>query len=569
MTKQAEAELYDFVVIGSGFGGSVSAMRLAEKGYRVLVLERGRRYDDQDFARTNWIFWKYLWLPALRCFGILQFSPFRDVLVLHGSGVGGGSLGYANVLMQPDDRLFAAPGWKHLADWKAVLQPHYETARRMLGAAVNPRLWPADETLAQIAGEIGRRHTFHPVTVGVFYGDPLQAGQPVPDPYFGGQGPERAGCIHCGACMVGCRYNAKNTLVKNYLYFAEKWGAQVWAECEARDVRPLPPEQARASGQAARYEVVYRRTSAWFFRPERRVRARHVVFAAGALGTQRLLFRCRDVTASLPKISARLGQVVRTNSEALLGVTSRGRQIDYSQGIAITSIFNPDDVTAIEPVRYPAGSSLMRFLAAPLIEASSSLVARFLKTAGTILRHPLDLARTHLLPGWAQRTTILLVMQTEDNQLRLRLGRHWLTLFRRALVSESDAAKKIPSQIDVGHRITRLFAGRVGGIPAGTVNEGLLNVPMTAHILGGCPIGLDDREGVVGLDCQVHNYPGLYVVDGSIVPANPGVNPSLTITALAEYAMSRIPAREGADPHPPLGAARQEGAQPASSTRAV
>jgi cholesterol oxidase len=561
----AKDNTFDFVVVGSGFGGSVSAMRLTEKGYRVLVLERGKRFNDHDFPKTNWLVWKYLWLPALRCFGILQISPFRNVFVLHGCGVGGGSLGFANVLMSPDDHLFSAPAWKHLADWKQVLEPHYQTARRMLGAATNPRLWASDLVLKEIAEGMGRGDTFRPTDGTVFYGEP---GLEVPDPYFGGEGPPRTGCIQCGACMVGCRHNAKNTLVKNYLYFAKKWGAQVWAESEVRDVIPLPDNQP----DGARYEIVYRKSTAWFYTPQRKVRARNVVFSAGALGTLRLLFRCRDLTGSLPDISSRLGDMVRTNSEALLGASSRDRLTDYSEGIAITSIFHADDVTAIEPVRYPAGSSLMRFLAAPLVDSGGSFLVRFLKTITQIILHPVDFLKTHILPGWAQRTTILLVMQTEDNRIRLRLGRSIFTLFRKNLVSLPDEQAAIPGKIDIGHKITREFAERIDGIPAGSVNEGLFDIPMTAHILGGCPIGLNAAEGVVDLDCQLHNYPGLYVVDGAIMPANPGVNPSLTITALAEYAMSRIPQKAGVIPRPPLGvipslieenqAAYQEGLTP-------
>jgi cholesterol oxidase len=546
MTTSTDDETFDYVIIGSGFGGSVSAMRLTEKGYRVLVLERGKRYRDEDFARTTWNIWKYLWLPAARCFGILQISPFQDVLVLHGAGVGGGSLGYANVLMEPSDELFAAPAWHHLADWKTILRPHYDTARRMLGVAPNPRLWPADAVLKTIATELGQQQTFHPTTVGTFFGAP---GVEVPDPYFGGEGPARKGCTHCGGCMVGCRYNAKNTMVKNYLYLAEKWGAQVRPEAEVRDIQPLRGDQP----DRARYEVLYRRSTAWLAAPVRRVRARNVVVSAGTLGTLRLLFRCRDITGALPNLSQRLGDMVRTNSEALLGVVSRNLKINYSEGIAITSIFHADPVTTVEPVRYPAGSDLMRFLSGPLLD-SGSLPTRLLKSAVDLFNRPLDFLRTHVLPGWARRTTILLVMQTEDNRIRLRLGRKLFRLFRRGLVSQPDDDHAIPTKIAIGHQVTRRFAEKTNGIPSGTINEALLNIPMTAHILGGCPFGRDAREGVIDLDCQAHNYPGLYMVDGSIVPANPGVNPSLTITALAEYAMSRIPPKNDRPLRPaPLG----------------
>jgi cholesterol oxidase len=340
--------------------------------------------------------------------------------------------------------------------------------------------------------------------------------------------------------MVGCRYNAKNTLVKNYLYFAEKWGAEVRPEAEVRDIRPLPAGQP----DGARYEVLYRSSTAWFRKPIRRVRARNIVVSAGTLGTMRLLFRCRDVTRSLARISSRLGDIVRTNSESLLGVISRSLKTNYSEGIAITSIFNADAVTTIEPVRYPAGSDLMRFLGGPLLDSGT-----FLRRVGLsileVFRRPLDFLRTHVVPGWAKRTTIMLVMQTEDNRIRLRLGRSLLTLFQRGLVSLPDEEHTIPSKIEIGHHVTRRFAEKINGIPSGSVNEALFNIPLTAHILGGCPFGRNAQEGVVDLDCQVHNYPGLYVVDGSIVPANPGVNPSLTITALAEYAMSRVPPKNG------------------------
>ena len=540
---------YDFVIVGSGFGGSVSAMRLTGKGYRVLVLERGKRYRDEDFPRSNWNVFKYLWFPALRCFGIQNLTLLKDVLVLHGTGVGGGSLVYANVLMEPDDVMFEAPAWRHLADWKQVLRPHYDTARRMLGVTTNPRLWPADDVLREVAEERGGGETFCPADLAITFGEPGREGEPIPDPYFGGEGPTRNGCTHCGGCMVGCRYNAKNTLVKNYLYFAEKWGAEVRAETEVTDIRPLAGEQP----DGARYEVVTRRSTSWLPGPKRTVRARNVIVAAGVLGTLKLLFHCRDVSRSLPDISPRLGEQVRTNSEALLGSTARTRDVDYSRGPAITSVFRADDVTAIEPVRFPPRSSFMRNLAAPLIEAGDSgFVRRLLKVLAQTVRRPRDFLHARFFARWPERTTILLVMQTEDTLMRLRLGRSLLTLFRRGLVSERDADKPVRAEIPAGHAATRAFARRTNGIPQGAIVESLLNIPSTAHILGGVPFGRDAAEGVVSLDCEVHNYPGLYVVDGSIMPANPGINPSLTIAALAEYAMSRIPAKDGARVRDPL-----------------
>jgi len=545
----ADIPTYDFVIIGSGFGGSVSAMRLTEKGYKVLVLERGRRYRDEDFPKTNWNIWKYLWLPALRCFGIMQFSLLKDVLVLHGDGVGGGSLMYGNVLMEPDEKYFDQPDWKNVADWKSILKPYYIQARYMLGVNQSQRLWKADEILKQMAELDGAGDTFKTTDVGVFFADESEEGQEVEDPYFSGEGPNRRSCIYCGGCMVGCRYNAKNSLVKNYLFFAEKWGAEVWPECEVHDIRPLSGTQP----DGARYQVAYRRTTAWLNKPEQKVRARHVILSAGTLGSNNLLFKCRDITKSLPKISNQLGKKVRTNSETLFGSINRDFSTNFSEGLAITSIFQPDQATAVEPVRYPEGSSFIRLLAGPLIKPGGSIPTRILRTLATAFLHPIDFLRNYSSLDWAHRTTIFLVMQTEDNQIHLQLGRSLLTLFRRNLVSKSDVEKTIPNTIEVGQKITKQFAEMTNGVPLSTIHESLFNVPTTAHLLGGCSIGRSVEEGILDLDCQVFNYPGLFVVDGSIVPANPGINPSLTITAMAEYAMSRIPPKPGAETRQPLG----------------
>jgi cholesterol oxidase len=532
---------FDFVVIGSGFGGSVSAMRLTEKGYRVLVLERGKRFRDQDFPKTNWNIFKFLWLPALRCFGIMELTTLKGVLALRGSGVGGGSLVYANVLMKPSDKLFEVPAWRDLADWKTILEPQYETARRMLGITTNPRLWPADEHMRQIAEALGQSDSFRPTEVGVFFGDGKQSpGETVSDPFFDGEGPPRATCQHCGGCMVGCRYNAKNTLVKNYLYFAEKNGAEIRPEANVCHIRPLPEGQP----DGARYEIVYRKSTAWFSARKQRVRAQNVVLSAGALGTLGVLLRSRDEAGTLPDLSPRLGEMVRTNSEALLGVTARASDVNYSEGVAITSIFQADEVTQIEPVRYPEGSSFIKLLAAPMIQAGDRVFIRVLKILGKILFKPLDhVLRTKLLPGWARRTTVLLVMQTEDNLMRIKPGRNVYTAFRRGLAAEHNPNATIHAQIEIGNKVARMLAGHVNGIPQAPVHESLLNMPTTAHILGGVPFGRNVENGVIDLNCEVHNYPGLYVIDGSIMPANPGVNPSLTITALAEYAMSHIPSK--------------------------
>jgi cholesterol oxidase len=554
MANPGASDVYDWVIIGSGFGGSVAALRLAERGYRVLVLERGRRFDDQDFPHTNWNLRRYLWAPLLRCFGFLEITPFRDVVVLHASGVGGGSLGYAGVLLEPEPATFATPAWSRHGDWGARLRPHYDTARRMLGVARNPRLWTADHVLLDIARDMGVEASFQPTDVGVFFGEPGREGDEVPDPFFGGDGPPRRGCTHCGGCMVGCRYAAKNTLVKNYLWLAERKGAEIWPESLVRDIRPLRVPGPDGNGTAdpvpgqqkpdPRFEVLYRRSTALVPRRNRSVRARNVIVAAGAVGSTRLLLRCRDVTRSLPALSPRLGHEVRTNNEALLGSVDRAARdgaTDWSQGVAITSRFQPDPVTTIEPVRHPVGSDFLRFMGAPLV-GQGTLARRLARTAAHVLRHPRDWLLTHILPGWARRTTIILGMQNADQRLRLGLGRSPLTLFRHDLVTHPDGDSDPPGPITAAHEIVREFARRTGGIASGSVNEALLDVPLTAHFLGGCPVGSTMQDGVVDPEFRVHGYPGLMVLDGSVLPGNPGVNPSLTITALAEYAISRIPA---------------------------
>lgn len=533
---------YDYVIIGSGFGGSVSAMRLAEKGYDVLILEEGKRYRDKDFATTNWKVWKYLWAPALRCFGILQVSILKGVMVLHGRGVGGGSLGYANVLEIPPPEVFSRPIWEKFTGWGEQWGQHYQTALKMLGVTTNPQLREADEVIREIVTERGWGDTFRPTEVGVYFGDGVTPqGEEIPDPYFGGGGPTRAGCTYCGGCLVGCRYNAKNTLPKNYLYFAEKWGTQISAESKVSQVRPLPRETlAGEQPDGARYQVIYHRSTALIKGASKHIRARNVIFSAGVLGTLKLLFHCRDTVQTLPLVSSQLGQLVRTNSEALMGGVARNKDTDYANGITITSICKADETTRVEPVRYPPGSGLMRFLALPLVNAKGGFWAHLGAVLKAFLTHPIETLHTHILPGWAQKTTILLIMQTVDNRMRLRLGRSLYTLYRRGLIADPDPEHTAPARIPAGHAVTQSFAEKIGGIPQGSLGETLFDIPTTAHILGGCPVGENAAEGVVDSNCQIHNYPGLYVVDGSIVPANLGVNPSLTITALAEYAMGKV-----------------------------
>jgi cholesterol oxidase len=541
-------EVFDYVVIGSGFGGSVSAMRLTEKGYRVLVLERGKRFRAEDFPKTNWNVFKYLWLPAARCFGIMGINFLDDIMILNGSGVGGGSLVYASTHIKPGKPFFEAEEWAGLANWEAELEPHFTMANRMLGVTENPRFWPADYILRDIAQELGQGHTFAPSPVAIFFGEP---GKTVPDPFFGGEGPARTGCIQCGGCMVGCRYNAKNTLDRNYLYFAEKWGAEIRPEANVMDIRPLY-NQNPVNG---RYQIIYERTTDWLVKRRRCVRTRNVIVSAGVLGTVNLLLQCRDETRSLPKLSRRLGKMVRSNSEALTGVTARHEGDDFSQGIAITSHFWVDDVTSVEPVRYPRGSSFIRNIAMPLLPSEEGnfwrQVWRFVEYG---VKRPYDFLKAKVLPDWARDTTILLIMQTLENRMRLKRGRSAFTLFRQGLVSERDHSLPIPAVIEAGRKVLEGFAARVDGVAQGPVNEMLLNTPSTAHILGGCGIGADETDGVVDVNHQAFNYPGLYVADGSVIPANLGVNPSLTITAMTERAMSRIPKKEEAEEERPLAA---------------
>jgi cholesterol oxidase len=528
------SSVFDFVIIGSGFGGSVSAMRLAEKGYRVLVLERGKRFEAEDFPKTNWNIFKYLWWPAARCFGFMGINFFDDITILNGSGVGGGSLVYACVHIKPGQTFFETGDWRELADWARELEPHFETASRMLGVTENPESWPADHILEEIATELGQEETFKPTPVAIYFGEPEKA---VPDPYFVGKGPDRSGCVYCGGCMVGCRHNAKNTLDKNYLYFAEKYGAEVRPEANVVNILPLGGNQP----DKARYGIVYEKTTDWILKRRKIVRARNVVFSAGVLGTVDLLLRCRDETRTLHRLSPRLGEMVRGNSEALIGSTARKGGVDYSQGIAISSHFWVDGVTSVEPVRFPRGSSFIRSISLPIVRLEGSFLSKMLAFAGEFFRRPFDFLKLSVLPDWARDTTILLVMQTEENRMKLKRGRSLFTLFRRGLVSERDKNLPIPNVIEAGRHVLERFAQKSNGITAASVNDVLLQTPTTAHVLGGCGIGRDEASGVIDINHQVFNYPGLYVVDASVIPANLGVNPSLTITAMAERAMSRIP----------------------------
>ena len=517
---------FDYIVIGSGFGGSVAALRLAEKGYSVCVIESGRRWRAGDFPKTNWAFWKFLWAPALRCFGIQRIQLLDDALILGGSGVGGGSLIYANTLFEPPDVFFEDPQWKGLvSDWKAELAPHYATAKKMLGAVTNPRFWPTDHMLRDYAREIGREEHFKATDVGVFFGPP---GVEVPDPYFGGKGPDRTGCTMTGHCMVGCRDGGKNSLDRNYLYLAEGLGARIVAEHKVVDVKP--------DGDGG-YLVTALKTTDPIFKRKAVMRARGIVLAAGVLGTLELLMRCKDA-GSLPALSGRLGHVVRTNSEVLAGVTSRKNQ-QHSLGVSITSSVFVNDNTHIELVRYPKGSDVMAVFAG-LMTDGGGRIPRPLRFVGNCLRHPLDFLRIRIPINWGRNSVILLVMQTLDNYLTVSRKRRWWALGRKGLASK-NSGKRIPTYIPEANQALRGMAKRMDAIPQNALTEALFDIPMTAHILGGCIIGKDRAHGVIDERHRVFGYENMYVTDASAVPANLGVNPSLTITAMAERAMSFVP----------------------------
>ncbi|ACZ31050.1 glucose-methanol-choline oxidoreductase [Xylanimonas cellulosilytica DSM 15894] len=555
---------YDVLVIGSGFGGSVAALRLTEKGYRVGVLEAGRRFADHEFASSSWHLRSFLWAPALRCFGIQRVRLLRDVLVLSGAGVGGGSLVYANTLYRPLGPFFADPAWAHLTDWKSELDSYYDQAERMLGSVRFPGRTPADEVMEDVARQLGVGETFTPANVGVFFGpDGGQTpGRTAADPFFGGAGPERTGCTQCGECMTGCRHGAKNTLVKNYLHLAEAAGAVVHPLTTVTAVVPVDDPGAtpdQHGGEHAGFVVETERTG----RPGRGTRftARQVVLAAGTLGTQTLLHQMRDA-GTLPHLSDRLGHLTRTNSEALLGASvphrgpigpdgrrDRSRQRpDYSRGVAITSSFYPDPATHVEPVRYGHRSNAMGLLQTVLVDGGPARLRRWLAEVarlGTHLTDLLDLRR------WSERTVIALVMQARDNSLTTYTRRG---LRGRRLTSRQGTGEPNPSWIPVAHDAVRRMAAAMGGRAGGSMGDPF-DIPMTAHILGGCTIGATASDGVIDPYHRVHGYPGLHVVDGSAVTANLGVNPSLTITAQAERAFALWPNRGEPDPRPTPGSA--------------
>ncbi|HDO06292.1 MAG TPA: GMC family oxidoreductase [Bacteroidetes bacterium] len=516
---------YDYVIIGSGFGGSVSALRLSEKGYKVLVIEKGKWWKPEDFPETNWQLRKWMWLPSMRFFGFFKMTFLRHVGILSGVGVGGGSLVYANTLPRPKKAFFNTGSWAGLADWQTALEPHYQTAEKMLGTDRNPKLFDADMALKQVATEMGLDKKFEATDVAVFFGEPEVK---VPDPFFYGKGPEREGCRHCGACMTGCRYNAKNTLDKNYLYLAIKKGVEVLAEQRVVNVRPA----GKADGSYG-YLITYKKSTGILFSRKKQVKAKNVIFAGGVLGTVRLLLDMKK--KSLPNLSNMVGDDIRTNNESLILVHSHERKQDFSKGVAIGSIFPPDEDSHVEPVRYGSGSGFFKLMGVPLTFGKNAWM-RIGKLFVHLFRHPISWLRIYFSKNFAEESVILLFMQHLDSTLRFKRG--WFNL--NSTVSTGKAPTSfIPRAKELADRT----AGIIKGKPFVMTTEALFGIPTTAHILGGAVIGNSPKTGVIDKQHKVFGYENMYVCDGSAISANPGVNPSLTITAMTERAMGFIPGK--------------------------
>jgi cholesterol oxidase len=512
-------EAFDYVIIGSGFGGAVSAMRLAEKGYKVLVIEKGKKWNSNDFPKSNWNIKKFLWLPIFRFFGFQQLSFFKKVFVLSGVGFGGGSLVYANTHMIPDKKVFQSPNWSKKIDWEKDFYPFYKIAKKMLGTTLYPHEEIEDTYLKQVARDFGKEDTFQQVPVGVYFGDTHTE----TDPYFNGLGPLRKGCIKCAGCMVGCRHNAKNTLDKNYLFFAEYYGAKFLIEQKV--VKIIFNEENQ------NYTLFTNGTTK---SNSYQIQTKGLVFSAGVLGTMELLLAQKYYYKTLTNLSDRLGEQIRTNSEMIAGVACTKKKVN--NGVAITSVFNADEDTHIEVVKYPDGSGLMGRLGV-LATGNGSPLVRTAKLIGNIITQPFAFIKTFFNLTGASNTVILLIMQSLDSSLKMK----WKKSFWGNIVLESEDGKKIPSFIELGQKVLFEYAKKANGIPMNSAPEVLLGMSTTAHILGGVPMGDTIKDGVINENFQVHGYPNMYILDGSIIQTNLGVNPSLTITALAEFAMSKIP----------------------------
>lgn len=513
---------YDYIIIGSGFGGSVSALRLSEKGYKVLVIEKGKWFEAKDFPKTNWNLRKWLWMPALRFFGIMKLSIFRHVAVISGTGVGGGSLVYANTLPVPKKAFYTSGSWNGLENWEEELKPFYTKALKMLGAVPNPKLFDGDKALQQLADELGRKEHFEQPHVAVYFG---KEGETVKDPYFNGKGPDRTGCNFCGGCMTGCRYNAKNTLDKNYLWLAQQLGAEILAENEVINI--IPEGENGAGG----YKVISK-DSTKFFSRKKTFKSQGVIFSGGVLGTVKLLLKLKS--SALPKLSDKVGDEIRTNNETLISVSTSDRNKDLSKGVAIGSLLHTDDNSHLEIVRYSKGSGFWKLLHLPMATGKNP-AQRILNIGSQFFRSPVSWFKTYILNSWSRSTTVLLFMQSIDSTLRLRrtsLG---------TLSTAVSSGKKPTSDIPESHELTKKYSRIINGKATSFTLESLAGIPTTAHILGGAVMGRSAKTGVINSKNEVFGYKNMYVIDGSMISANPGVNPSLSITAIAERAMSLIP----------------------------
>ncbi len=517
---------YDYVIIGSGFGGSVSALRLSEKGYKVLVVEKGKWFTSKDFPKTNWDLKKWLWFPQGGLYGFFKMTFLNHITVLSGVGVGGGSLTYANTLPVPKEDFFTSGNWAGLDNWQEKLTPFYTLAHTMLGAAKNTKTHAADTIVEEIAKDLGKEADFKKSTVSVYFGSP---GKTVKDPYFNGKGPDRTGCTHCGACMTGCRYNAKNTLDKNYLHLAQQLGAKILAEKEVYNVSPI----GTADGSDG-YVVDFKNKVSG--KKKDSVTTKGVIFSGGVMGTIPLLLELKD--KALPRLSDTLGKNVRTNNESLLVVTSTDKNAkDYSKGLAIGSVLHTDENSHLEPVRYGQGSSFFKTLTIPVVQ-SKFVLMRLFGILGIFLKQPLLFLRTLFAKNYAKRTTVLLFMQTLDSTLQIKRGK--LTRMKSVTTDGLKPKAFIPEAMELAKR----YGKKVKGIPYANITDVLLGSPTTAHILGGAVMGKDTTEGVIDKNNRVFGYTNMLVCDGSMISANPGVNPSLSITAITEYAMSKIPEKQ-------------------------
>jgi cholesterol oxidase len=520
--------IYDYIVIGSGFGGSVSSLRLVEKGYTVLTLEQGKRYNPGDFPKTNWNLPKYLWIPALRFFGFQKLSFYTTASILSGTGVGGGSLVYANTLYIPPDEFFNNLSWHRFGDWKKILEPFYDRASFMLGRKKYTKLNIEDQLLEEVSKEMNAHNTFEMVHVGVN----LDGTEEETDPYFNGLGPLRKGCIECGGCMVGCRENAKNTLDRNYLWFAEKMGLKILPETKAEKI----------SWHDNLYHIETKQITSFFPLKRKVFRAKGIVVAAGALGTLELLLKQKYRYASLPFLSDKLGFELRTNAETFCAVSGASQKLN--NGLAITSVFSPDEFTHVEIVKYPDNSNALKWFFGLSVGGADTSIKRTWMLLMKTITHPWLFLKTVFNFRWSTRMVIFLVMQTTDNAMKMIWKNN---LFGGKMKIDNRGNKKVPAFIPVGQEVMERYAGKVTGVPQNILLEVFFNRPTTAHILGGCPMSDSGETGVVDKNLKVHGYPYFYITDGSVIQGNIGVNPSLTITAMAEYCMSHIPSKEGVD----------------------